>query len=310
MRPAHDKSYFHFTRKERNGILFLTSLALFAVLASILYPYILIHTPQPATYYADDIARLEAKAPDTASKYPRYTNEYKRYKSSPNGYKHPGGELFYFDPNTLSESEWKRLGLRDKTISSIKNYLAKGGRFREATDIKKIWGLQEELAKRIIPFARITKLPEKQFVWETSFKKAYPSKTYHTIDINSGDSTVLTGLPGIGPKLSQRIIKYRDKLGGFYSVDQVSETFGLADSTFRKIRAWLQVDKENIKTININTATIEELKSHPYIRYHLANALIQYRQQHRGYTLVSEIRNIMLVDDTTYQKLAPYLTID
>lgn len=313
MRPAHDKSYFHFTKKERTGILSLTALAVVSVIISIGHSYFFKAKPSDGHVYTGDIAKLEAKAIDTASSRHRYTRAYKAFKSSPaKRYSYSMGELFFFDPNKISEKEWRRLGLRDKTISIIMNYLSKGGRFREPSDLKKIWGLQEELANRIIPYARIAGLESQPYrdYSENARPGSYVSKKYEAVDINEGDTTALAKLPGIGPKLSQRIIKYRDRLGGFYAVDQVAETFGLPDSTFKKIRTWLKVEKEKIKTININTATLEELKVHPYIRYHLANALVQYRQQHKAYSSVNEIRNIMLVDDTTFQKVAPYLVVE
>ena len=311
MRPVHDKNYFHFSRKERHGILFLTGLAIISVSVSIFYPYVVKSKSEPASAYAGDIAKLKARSPDTASKHIRYTRNYNSRKNySGTDYNTGDGELFYFDPNTISHGEWKKLGLRDKTIAIIQNYLAKGGRFREAADIKKIWGLHEQLADRIIPYARIKEMPAKLIYNEKYPGKSFTTKTYAAININEVDTATLVQLPGIGPKLSQRILKYRDRLGGFYAVDQVAETFGLPDSTFQKMRVWLKVDKGSIKTININAATIDELKAHPYIRYHLANALVQYRLQHKSYSSVNEIRNIMLVDDTTFQKVAPYLAID
>ncbi len=313
MPATHDKSYFHFTKKERKGILFLTGIALTSVIVSISHQYILRGRPAPTHTYSAEMAKLEAQSPDTTSIRNRYIKEFRSYTSySKSKYIDPKGELFHFDPNTISDKEWRRLGLRDKTIGMIKNYLAKGGQFREATDIKKIWGLNEKLADRIIPFARIT-IPESRI--RSTFSKTerqtnYTTKKYQFLNINEGDTNALTKLPGIGPKLSQRIVKYRDRLGGFHSVDQVAETFGLPDSTFQKIRSWLQVEKGNVKTININTATLDELRAHPYIRYHLANAIVQYRQQHKSYSSVNEIRNIMLVDDTTYRKVAPYLAVE
>lgn len=313
MRTGHNKSYFHFTKKERHGIFILTALATISVAVSILHPYIFQSEPTEEHNYADAMALLEAQSIDTASSRVRYKKDYRSYTPYvKNEYPSLKSELFYFDPNTISEKEWRRLGLRDKTISIIQNYLAKGGHFREAADIKKIWGLEENLANRIIPYARITN-PQSYLIKEypeKDVKKNQTAKTYEIVNINEGDTTALIQLPGIGPKLSQRIIKYRDRLGGFYHVDQVAETFGLPDSTFQKIREWLKVETENIKKININTATLDNLRAHPYIRYHLANALVQYRQQHKLYASVNEIRNIMLVDDSTYRKVAPYLTVE
>lgn len=312
MPRSHDKSYFHFTRKERNGILLLTGLAILSTCVSIIQPYLFKSKPSSTHPYSGDIARLEIQSLDSTSSRVRYKKEFTSSKPYSRADVNYHGDLFYFDPNTISESEWKRLGLRDKTIGIIKNYLAKGGRFREADDIKKIWGLPEKLAERIIPYARIInrETPFKKDFPRNEFKRDYPTKIYEYVNINEGDTAALTKLPGIGAKLSQRIIKYRDRLGGFYKVEQVAETFGLPDSTFKKIRPWLKVEKDNIRTININTATIDELKVHPYIRYHLANALVQYRNQHKVFTSVSEIRNIMLVDDTTFRKVAPYLAVE
>jgi competence protein ComEA len=73
-------------------------------------------------------------------------------------------------------------------------------------------------------------------------------------------------LPGIGSKLSQRIIAFRNKLGGFYSVEQVGETYRLPDSTFQKIKPKLILGNNNVKQININAASIDEMKAHPYLR--------------------------------------------
>jgi len=222
------------------------------------------------------------------------------------------GTLFYFDPNTLSAEGFKKLGLRDKTIATILNFRSKGGKFRQPADIKKIWGLFPDEAERLLPYVQIA------FSEEKSFANNYPSyqsdnteknTIIKSVEINGADTAAFIALPGIGSKLSQRIINFRDKLGGFYQVDQVGETFGLPDSVFRKIKPLLQLSGE-VKKININSATLDELKVHPYIKYHLANAIVQYRQQHGNYKSVEDIRKIMIVNDEVYNKAYPYLKIE
>ncbi len=116
-------------------------------------------------------------------------------------------------------------------------------------------------------------------------------------------------MPGIGSKLAQRIINFRDKLGGFYAVQQVTETFGLPDSTFQKIKTRLAINGKAVKQININTASLDELKVHPYIRYNIANSIVQYRSQHGNFTSVAVIKNIMLISDDLFNKLEPYLSV-
>jgi competence protein ComEA len=222
------------------------------------------------------------------------------------------GTLFYFDPNTLPAEGFKKLGLRDKTITTILNFRSKGGKFRQPSDIKKIWGLFPDEAERLLPFVQIAALEEK------SFSKNYPSypsdnnqknTIINSIEINGADTAAFISLPGIGIKLSQRIINFRDKLGGFYTVDQVGETFGLPDSVFKKIKPLLQISGE-VKKININTASLDELKAHPYIKYHLANAMVQYRLQHGDYEVLEDLKKIMIINEEVYKKMLPYLTLN
>ena len=221
-------------------------------------------------------------------------------------------ENFYFDPNTASTSDWIRLGIRTKTVTTIQKYLSKGGHFYHAEDLKKIWSLHENEIKRLLPYVRLKEFkhdyPE-NLAGKPGVKTPYSSRPATApVDINTGDTTSFIALPGIGSKLAARIIKFRERLGGFCSVEQVGETFGLPDSTFNKIRSHLIVSDVGIKKININTATIDELKLHPYIRYAIGNAICQYRAQHGNFQNVSDIRQVMVITTDLYKKLVPYLT--
>lgn len=129
------------------------------------------------------------------------------------------------------------------------------------------------------------------------------------IEINSADTSALIALPGIGSKLAGRIIKFREKLGGFYDIRQVAEVYGLADSVFAKINSRLQCNPGLIKQININTVTLEALKAHPYMKYQLANTVIQYRNQHGNFQAPDDIKHIQLITDDLFKKIAPYLTV-
>ena len=101
---------------------------------------------------------------------------------------------------------------------------------------------------------------------------------------------------------------FSEKLGGFYSVEQIGETYGLPDSTFQKIKGRLQVGGE-IKKMDVNTATKDELKVHPYIRWNLANAIVEYRNQHGVFKSLDELKNIVLIDDVTFNKISHYLSL-
>jgi competence protein ComEA len=128
------------------------------------------------------------------------------------------------------------------------------------------------------------------------------------IDINKADTTVWISLPGIGSKLANRIVNYREKLHGFISVEQVAEVYGLPDSVFQNIKPLLFVSENSIEKVNINTASKEELKS-PYINYNLANIIYQFRIQHGAYQSLEDLKKIMLIDEALYSKITPYLSV-
>ncbi|MEI9908827.1 MAG: helix-hairpin-helix domain-containing protein [Bacteroidota bacterium] len=132
--------------------------------------------------------------------------------------------------------------------------------------------------------------------------------TYAAIDINTADTTAFISLPGIGSKLAARIVNFRDKLGGFYSISQVGETYGLPDSAFQKVKQYLKLENAFVKKININTATVDELKAHPYIKFAIANPIIAYRKEHGPFSKVEDVKKMMTITGDIYNKISPYLT--
>lgn len=309
----------NFTKKERSGNIIILIIIVLLCLLPFIFPLFVKDKKYNHSNFEKEIATLKIKQADSAvtnfstsnDDYPAY------YQPSEKNYpsKNIKGELFYFDPNTLNEEGWKKLGLRDKTIATIKNYLSKGGKFKKPDDIGKIWGLSKQDAERLIPFVQLQiESKEKSY---TNFEEAKPvakqEKKIYTptsIDVNVADTTAFISLPGIGSKLSQRIINFREKLGGFYKVEQVAETFGLPDSTYQKIKDRLVLKTATVKQININTATIDELKSHPYLRYTIANAIVQYRNQHGNFSSVNDLKKVMAITEDIFLKASPYLKVE
>ncbi len=310
------EQYLSFTKKERNGTRALLLLIALLLMVPLLFPLLRHKKNYPADEFKKELATLSIQQADSSSRNHRKQYDYYAAADAPgktfaNTASEPG-TLFSFDPNTLSENGWKKLGLHDKLIVTIKKYLSKGGKFREPEDIKKIWGLNPSLADKLLPYVQIesTSAPQQKFFAEqkpTFEKQHYPASQ---VEINSADSTALITLPGIGTKLSQRIINFRDKLGGFYNINQVGETFGLPDSVFQKIKDRLTLNPAAIKQININTATLDDLKIHPYLRYALANAIVQYRAQHGQFAAVTDLKKIMIITEEAFSKAAPYLRIN
>ncbi|MEK7256097.1 MAG: helix-hairpin-helix domain-containing protein, partial [Bacteroidota bacterium] len=117
-------------------------------------------------------------------------------------------------------------------------------------------------------------------------------------------------LKGIGTFYAKRIVNFREKLGGFYSIQQVGETFGLPDSTFQKIQPLLQASPV-FRKIKVNAATLEELKSHPYFSNFQATVLFNYRQQHGNFTNLESLKKIAAAfKDSDWERLEPYLSFE
>ena len=315
------RDYFVFSQKERRAVIFLGALAILFALLPALFPFLVKDEIELVvdTATQQQLARLRVM-PD-AREYRKeeeqpdqlYEPKYPNFKKKENSI--IAGKLFYFNPNTASAEDFQRLGLREKTIQTILNYRSKGGRFYKADDLERIYGLRHEEFERLFPYVQIetkTTVPKETTGFtSTSTSKSEIKKTENfVIDINSADTTEWKKLKGIGSKLSQRIVNFRSKLGGFVTVDQVAETFGLPDSTFQKIKPQLQFSETGIKKINLNTATIDDLKGHPYIKYALANAIVQYRAEHGNFKAITELQKLGAIDDVLYKKIAPYMLVE
>ncbi|HEY0272713.1 MAG TPA: helix-hairpin-helix domain-containing protein [Chitinophaga sp.] len=298
------KQYLDFSRRERRGIYLL--LAIIAACCAL--PQVLPAPALPEIVTEKVLAdAVTAVAPSPALPGPAPA---------------PPAALFNFDPNTLPLEGWLALGVREKTARTILRYREKGGRFRRPADLAKIYGLSPAQSEALQPYVRIAgtvstptgavrrdtaALAGKPLPRDSVF--AYPRKTLVPTDINAADSLAWMRLPGIGPSFAGRIVRFRERLGGFYAVEQVGETYGLPDSTFNKIQPFLQLHETSLKKIDLNQADEKTLGAHPYIRYSLAKLIIRFRNSHGPFAQVSDLRQLVLISDSAYQRISHYLTI-
>lgn len=127
------------------------------------------------------------------------------------------------------------------------------------------------------------------------------------LEINTCDSLSLVALPGIGPVLSARIIKYRNLVGGFWSVDQLKEVYGLPQETFEKISSMLYADSLKINKIKINSAGYREMIRHPYFRKEEVPAIVKYRDLQGGIKDIGELQENNILSSETIKKITPYI---
>lgn len=310
--------YLHFTRTDRIGIIVIVVLIFLVFFLPGFFPKTGgKRSPANDTAWITALKKAEHRPNGGNDRQEDFRTEentaFYQYDRSKDTYGNPPpGELFYFDPNTLPAEGWRKMGLRNKTVQTIRNYLAKGGRFRKPEDFQRIYGLRPAEYERLAPYIRIAappQVPDRYYMTDPKPLTAATPRSYAPVDINSADTLAFIALPGIGSKLAARIVNFREKLGGFYSISQLAETYGLPDSTFQKIKPYLQLNNTAIRKININTATVDELKAHPYIRYSIANPIVAYRKEHGSFSKVEDIRKVATVTDEIYNRINPYLDI-
>ncbi len=209
---------------------------------------------------------------------------------------------FNFDPNTLDEIGFKKLGLSDKLVSTILNFRNKGGHFYNKESLKRIYGLHEEEYAQLEPYISIPGNHESKF--------GQKPKEIIVVELNSADTAQLVKLRGIGSKLSMNIVKYRSQLGGFAQVEQLKEVFGISAETYENIKGNCKINASLIHKLKLNEATYAELNAHPYLKGDLAKAIADLRKA-KNYHIenLQQLKEIQLINEKIFRKIAPYLSI-
>ena len=314
-----NENYFYFKKSQRIAIVALCCCIIIVAALPYAYDYFYLSKKKPTPINMEQLALIDQLEKDTSNKYNSYASDYTPYKNYNNNKSYQktplNYRLFTFDPNTISKTTWIELGVREKTAVGILNYISKGGRFRQADDLNKIWGIDDEHKARLLPYVRISatadvakNYPDKK--WPEREPYVYVPKKIEPININTADTLEWATLPGIGAGYARRIVKFRDRLGGFYDVKQIAETFGLPDSTYQKILPYLRCNPNETQKININTASEENLKLHPKIRWQLAKVIVAYRSQHGLYKNIDELRNIMIVTPEVMNDIKNYVKVE
>lgn len=136
------------------------------------------------------------------------------------------------------------------------------------------------------------------------------SKPLLKVDINRADTLELQQLKGIGPSFARRIVAYRNKLGGYLECKQLLEVWGFDTSLYNLISENVFLTKDSLRLIDINTVTFKEMLKHPYFPYGLTRAVILYRQKHKMFRTVDELKSVEGVTDSVFRRIRPYVKIN
>ena len=319
----HLRDYFAFNQTEIKGFMFMIFLIVVLIISVFIFDF-LPDNPQTAKTIdpkrvEELMAKIEVK--ESAKKeafQDRYVNKYEKYDSDDTSSKRI--KLSTFDPNQASEAQLEELGIQKWMVKRIINYRTKGGQFRKKEDLQRIYDFPTDLYAKLEPYITLpeksasggfTPFPKPEANSETKTATTAPAKEPFkpvAFDLNRADTNDLKKLKGIGSKLSARIIKYRDMVGGFYSENQVREVFGLDSTVVDEILKFGTIKNPSLKKIKINEITAEEFK-HLYIRPYVAKSIITYRLQHGNFTSKNDFEPIKLLDAKTLEKIFPYFEL-
>lgn len=292
---------FGFSKREYNGLLYLIILAVIITIA----PYLYIHYYN-AREQRSPTEKLALQKLVLVDRYQKknYTNQ----KYTKGNYESAKKAIYYpFDPNLAGEKEWQDFGLSYKQAKSIVNYVKKGGKFYKPEDLKRMYTISPEKYEALLPFVNIAPRTSN---FENKTNAAYVKKEAIVVEINAADTLELDKIRGIGLSFARRIVKYRERLGGFHSKEQLFEVFGVDTPKFNEIKDQVRIDASLIQKLNINTVEFDDMKKHPYLRYKEMNAIIQYRKQHGAYKSIADLNKVLILNPQIIQRIAPYLSVE
>ena len=222
-------------------------------------------------------------------------------------------KLYAFDPNTADSTLLLSLGLQPWQVRSIYRYRAKGGIYRQPSDFARLYGLTVKQYKELLPYIHISDeyKPAAEVYGRTDAVRSgrdtlrYPVKLqpgqYVTLD--DADTASLRKVPGIGRYYASRIVRYRNDLGGYVSVAQLSEIEGIPEAAL----SYFRVTGGAVRKLNLNRLTLNELKHHPYINFYQARRIIDYRRLKGPLHSIDDLRLLKDFSQRDIERLRPYV---
>jgi len=278
------KDFFSWSKKERMGVIVLSTFLFVLFFSDIffnrIYPFkdYSIH-PDTLIVYQQLLEELEAELLVEGSKTEPSIDKFNKYKMEDNETK-----MTMFDPNSLDEEGWRKLGFSAKQSQSIIKYRDILGGFKSKQDLHSSFVIDDKKFKELEPYVQINikeeLIEKKREEYVNDENVVAHVNEVLLIELNATDSVSLLKLKGIGPFYAGKIISYRDQLGGYYSTEQLLEIWKFDTLKLDKIKDQLLVDTLSLMPLRINQDSVMTLYSHPYITWNQAKAIVNYRVQH------------------------------
>lgn len=294
------KEFFYFPKSDRRVIMFL----LVVIVLSVIFIGVTDNGGM-----SSQLAKTDSLKTDTVT----YEKTARRQRHYVYNVETAPRELFTFDPNTADSTQLLRLGLQPWQVQNIYKYRAKGGVYRKPSDFARLYGLTAKQYRELLPYIRISddyrpaaelygKADEKKYERDTVL---YPVKLQpgQYVMLDDADTTALKKVPGIGRYYASEIVRYRNALGGYVSVSQLSEIEGFPETAF----PYFKVSGHSVRKLNLNRLTLNQLKRHPYINFYQARHIIDYRRLKGPLRSLDDLKLLKDFTPRDIERLRPYV---
>lgn len=317
------KEFFFFNRTQRIGIIALIIILFVVIVANILVPKL--HKSESSfgkyesrdykEFYSTLMSRDSLRKAERETQYNNWQNSFGNNSYANNNYNKKATfeySLFKFDPNTADSATLVKLGIKPYIASNILKFRNKGGRFRTIESFAKTYGLGDEKFEELKPYISIETIDAtiaKADSLKQNNEKATKSFT-GTLDLNSADTTSLMQIKGIGRGYARAIVRFRGQAGGYVDKQQLLELPHMTQERYNSIEGFFTVNNALLKQINVNIASVDRLKAHPYLNFYQAKALYELRRKKGKLKNIDELKQLEEFDHQTISKIKPYLQFE
>lgn len=311
------KDFFYFSTSQRIGILVMVFLIIIVVGVDYSLPYIMEKNKQQSSNFMVEVKAFKKSLllRDSLQKvkwqlaYEKRQNEYAdKYIKGGRQTTEISNVLFPFDPNSIDSIGLIKLGIKPYVVSNIMKYRNKGGFFKNASDFSKVYGINELQFKELSSYIHIKK--KVQIIKDSIPISRISTDQSLIVELNTADTLMLMKVKGIGRGYAKGIVKFRKQTGGFVSVEQLKEIYGMRDQNYDQIKPFCKVDKQFVVKINVNTATFERLNFHPYLSFYQAKAIYELRRKKGKLKVINELQEIAELTSVDIEKIRPYLNFE
>lgn len=302
------KDFFYYSKSERKAVFALSFLIVCLLVAILLAPEketVIVEEP-----LAENVRTETDKV--EADSFQRVV-EHREKKAVIKKTEAPSRKVVLapFDPNLADSIELLDLGLSPYVARNVLRYREKGGRFRTPESFARIYGLTEDQFETLRPYIRISesfrqKTDTSTYVRRDTFAVVYKYPKGTLVDVGVADTTELKKIPGIGSGISKAIVGYRNRLGGFYSLEQLREVRFVTP----EMMEWFKLESISIRPLPVNRAGLDRLRNHPYLNFYQAKVILEHRKKHGEIKSLSQLSLYEEFTEKDLKRLSAYFSFD